>query len=125
MADEFNPKQATGNWLVFNFFWFFKDPHEDKWNRLTVSSRANDLKGAVDVNEKLDDYIAFSRHKISSGLSFQDQAFREMNKHEDKLKSFSKHINNSIILNWYSLRSENIKGFWRLKENQEFPKPSL
>lgn len=68
---------------------FIEDPHEDRWNRLAVSSKKNDMK-SVDVDERLDDYISFSRHNISAGLSFQNQAYKDLSKQEDKLKSFSK-----------------------------------
>ena len=69
------------------------DPHEDRWSRLAVSSRKEDLKAAsADVHDKLDDYIAFSRHNISSGVSLQNQAYKDASKQDDKLKNFSKNL---------------------------------
>jgi len=69
------------------------DPHEDRWSRLAVSSRKEDLKAASsDVHDKLDDYIAFSRHNISSGVSLQNQAYKDASKQDDKLKNFNQRI---------------------------------
>ena len=91
MIDDGIPRHATGNHYLSSFFTkLSKILTKTDGTRLAVSSRKNDLKGGADIDEKLDDYIAFSRHNISSGASLQNQAYKDVSKQDDKLKSFSK-----------------------------------
>ncbi len=66
------------------------DLHEDRWNRLTISSRKEDLKSfAKSYEVKLDDYITFSKHGEHNDMSFQTTALNGLHKDNNDLKKFS------------------------------------
>lgn len=64
------------------------DHHEDRWNRLTISQKKNDIDSDVDVDDIMNSYV--SNWKGQGRTSAQDQSLRLLAKRENELQGYRK-----------------------------------
>lgn len=74
--------------MSLKYLSYHLDLHEDKWNKLITSSKANELK-PVDVSGKIDDYLTYTRDHAVNNSSYQYQTLKELARQNEQLNMFS------------------------------------